>query len=119
MRDEPRILIVDADPALFGLLEEWLAPQGWQAVQEAAAGERFDLVLVDVAFPRQGGIDVLKRVLVEHAATPVLALSSGFFEHVESGGAVAHALGVAAVLPKPFNRDILTAAVRQLLPSAA
>jgi CheY-like chemotaxis protein len=31
----PRILVVDADPALLGLLEEWLG-QGWRVVADLA-----------------------------------------------------------------------------------
>jgi CheY-like chemotaxis protein len=106
-----RILLVDADPALSGLIEEWLAALGCSVVQE-----RPDLILVDVAFPRQGGADVLKRLGAEHPGTPLLALSSNFFGRIERNGAVARALGVAAVLPKPVSREALIAAVRNLVP---
>ena len=120
-RNAPRVLVVDADPALAGLLEEWLAADGCSVVDEQAAidsaGNRFDLVVVDVPFPRQGGLSVLKRVANDHPGAPVLALSASFFAGVESTGAVARALGVAGVLPKPVSREALRAAVRTLLPS--
>jgi CheY-like chemotaxis protein len=48
--------------------------------------------------------------------TPVVALSSNFFARVEANGAVARALGVDAVLPKPLAREALIAAVRTLVP---
>jgi len=32
----PRILVVDADPALLGPLEEWLGGQGWRVVADLA-----------------------------------------------------------------------------------
>ena len=45
----------------------------------------------------------------------MIALSSNFFPGVESTGAVARELGVAAVLPKPVTREALVAAVRRVL----
>jgi DNA-binding response OmpR family regulator len=111
---QPQVLVVDADPALLGLLEEWLGEQGCSVTQEDAGG-RFDLVVVDVPHPRQGALDVLKRVARAYAGAPVLALSSNFFAGIESTGAVARALGVAGALPKPLARDALIAAVRRVL----
>jgi CheY-like chemotaxis protein len=32
----PRILVVDADPVLLGLLEEWLGGQRWRVVADLA-----------------------------------------------------------------------------------
>ena len=109
-----RILLVDADPVLAGLLEEWLAPLGCRLVEE-----RPDLILADVAFPRQGGSQVLKRLGADYPGIPVLALSSNFFARIEGSGAVARALGVAGVLPKPLAREALVAAVRAQLPQLA
>jgi DNA-binding response OmpR family regulator len=108
------ILVVDADPPLHGLLEEWLTAQGWSVLRE---GDPVDLIVVDLAHPVRGGPDVLKRLAREHAGTPVLALSSSFFPSVASDGAVARTLGVAGVLPKPLTRDALLAAVRRTLPA--
>ena len=106
----PRILIVDADPALWELLSEWLGAVGCTIVEEAP-----DLVLVDVPSPRNGGAEVLARLRARHGDTPLVALSSQFFSRVEQSGAVARGLGVAAVLPKPVAREALIAAVRTLL----
>jgi two-component system phosphate regulon response regulator OmpR len=112
-------LVVDADAALLGLLEEWLGNHGHSVVQERAdvglERERFDLVVVDVPFPRQGGLTVLRRIQNEHPRTPILALSSTFFAGVERNGAIARTLGVASVLPMPVTRETLIATVRKLL----
>jgi CheY-like chemotaxis protein len=104
------ILLVDADPALRGLLEEWLQPQGHRVVEAGAA----DLVVVDIPHPRRDGLEVLQRVAREHPRAPRLVLSSSFFPGVDCGGAVAHSLGVAGVLPKPLTREALLAAVQRL-----
>src|SRR5690348_11508817 len=51
-----RILVADADCALYGLLEEWFAASGWQLAgacqPDETALEGYDLILVDVPFPR-------------------------------------------------------------------
>jgi len=120
----PSVLVVDADPALLGLLEEWLGAQGLSVVEErTASGEPlengFDLVVVDVPFPRHCGLEALKRVAHRHPGVPILALSSSFFAGIASTGVVAQALGVAGVLPKPVGREALCAAVRKLLPTSS
>ena len=115
-----RILLVDADPALHGLLEEWLAAQGCtveQAPSGATAREGFDLIVIDVPFPRQSGAGVLDGIARAHPRTPTLVLSAGFFPGIESTGAVARALGVGGVLAKPVSRGALLDAVRRLLPA--
>lgn len=115
-----RVLLVDADPALQGLLEEWLAAHGCtvEAAQSAGHGGRdgFDLIVVDIPSPRQGGTEGLKAVAEAHPQTPILALSSSFFPGVDATGAVARALGVQGVLAKPVTRGGLLDAIRRLLP---
>ena len=106
------ILVVDADPALRDLLQEWLRPLGHRVAEE---GGRADLVMVDIPYPRRDGLDVLKRLAREHPQAPRLVLSSGFFPGVDCGGVVARDLGVAGVLPKPLAHERLVAAVQRLL----
>jgi DNA-binding response OmpR family regulator len=114
--DAPRVLLVDAEPALAGLIEEWLVPQGYRVSQDAAAepADAFDLIVVDIPFPRCG-LQRLRRIASEHPGAPVLTLSSSFFAGIASAGAVARSLGVAGVLPKPLARESLLAAVRAVL----
>jgi CheY-like chemotaxis protein len=103
-----RVLLVDADPALAQLLEEWLSREGCVVVQE-----RPDLVVVDLPFPRERGAEVIERLARAHRGTPIIALSSNFFAGIESSGAVARSLGVACVLAKPLTREALLDALRQ------
>jgi CheY-like chemotaxis protein len=106
-----RVLVLDADPALAGLLEEWLADAGCRIVEHDP-----QVVLVDLPLPRQAGADAARRLRTRHPGTPLVALSSGLFAGVQSSGAVAQALGVDAVLPKPLTREALLGALRRLLP---
>lgn len=108
-----RILVVDADPALYGLLEEWLAEEGCRVVDHEP-----DLVLLDLPLSREAGAGLVRKLAARHPGKPLVALSSNFFAGVEANGAVALALGVNAVLPKPLARAALVGALRRLLPMA-
>jgi CheY-like chemotaxis protein len=106
------ILVADADSALCALLVEWLDEAGCRVVDEHP-----DVILVDVPLPRQGGAaHRVRELAARYPGTPVVALSSSFFSRVEANGAVARALGVDAVLPKPLTREALIGALRGLLP---
>lgn len=116
----PRVLAVDTDRALLGLLEEWLDLCGCQVVadqdvDDGAREGRFTLVIVDLPHPRRGGVELLQRIAHDHPGTPIIALSSTFFPGIDSTGGVARTLGVACVLAKPVSRDSLLTAVRSLL----
>jgi CheY-like chemotaxis protein len=116
---DARALVVDADPALAGLIEEWLEGRGCRVVaaDEEASAPRgpYDLIVIDVPFPRQS-VEQLKRIAERHPGTPILALSSSFF--AGAGSALARALGVARVLPKPLTQEALIGAVDTLLDPA-
>ena len=116
-----RVCVIDADNDWRLLLEEWLRGLGCQVVDPAngcasATAPEVDLVIVDLPFPRQGGVDLVKRITSRHPATPIVALSSNFFSRIECCGPVARDLGVDCVLPKPATREAITAAVRRVLP---
>ena len=115
-----RILVADADCALYGLLEEWLAGTRYELAGACAPGapthDGYDLIVVDVPFPR-ADVDVLKMLRQEHPGTPIIALSSGFLPGVERTGVVARGLGVAAVLPKPLTREALLATADRVVKS--
>jgi DNA-binding response OmpR family regulator len=117
---QARILVVDTDRDLRGLLEEWLATCGCVIEQgeDANAGDavvRVDLVIVDIPHPKRG-CDPLQKLAAAYPGTPIIALSSTFFPGIESTGGVARTLGVACVLAKPVGRESLITAVRSLLP---
>ena len=115
-----RILVVDADATLFALLTEWFGACEC-VLEQVQTGEgiepecRSDAVIVDVAFPRQGGAEAIRRVARAQPGTPIIVLSSSFFAGIEPTGAVARSLGVAAVLPKPLKREALHDAVERIV----
>lgn len=113
-----RVCVIDDDDAWRALLEQWLQGMGCEVVPEptGASAPMVNLVIVDLPFPRQGGVDLVKRITSRHPATPILALSSNFFSRIECCGPLARDLGVDCVLPKPATREAIAAAVRRVLP---
>jgi len=122
---EPRrVLVSNADRAMFGLLAEWLTSVGYEVVNadadgaSAAPGTKFSVAIVDVPFARHGGVELTKGVSARHPGTPILALSATFFSNVLCSGECARAFGVAGVLPKPVAREALLEAVDRLVKNA-
>ncbi|HTP71684.1 MAG TPA: response regulator [Burkholderiaceae bacterium] len=115
-----RVRLVDADLTWRDLLGQWLATLECTVVPEPVGDDEpppaADLVIVDVPFPRCGGVDLVRRIASQHPATPILALSTNFFSGIECCGPVARTLGVDCVLPKPATREALASAVRRVLP---
>jgi two-component system, OmpR family, alkaline phosphatase synthesis response regulator PhoP len=79
-----RILLVEDEPGLVLTLSDRLAREGY-AVDSAidgetglarAAGEAFDLILLDVMLPKLGGFDVLKDLRKKNVDTPVIMLTA-------------------------------------------
>ena len=86
MANSTKVLLIDADPALSELLEEWLADHGCRVVDD-----RPDLVLVDLPVPRERGLARLKELGDAYPDTPVVAM------------------------PKPLIRDAFVAALRRAM----
>lgn len=102
-----------------GLLMEWLTAAGYavreRGLREEPTGERADLVIVDLYMPRQAGGDVVRAVQQAHPGTPVIATSAQFRAGLGDSGWAARALGVRRLIAKPFKREDLLSAVRELL----
>jgi len=105
------VAIEDADDLVRQVLERWLEEAGYKVTgspRDSAA-----LVIVDVASPRsaQARLEELRR---EYAA-PILVLSGRFRRGLARSAEAARRLAVEMVLPKPFTRAELLAAVDEAL----
>jgi len=78
-----KVLLIDDDRELTGLLVEYLAEEGFDAraiddprlgLQEAISNS-YEIVILDVMMPRINGIDVLQRIR-KTSSIPVLMLSA-------------------------------------------
>ena len=117
VQQKERILVVEPNDLILGLLERWLGEAGYTVVVETsqrlpqAAGEggKPHLVIIDVPTPRSAE-KIIKSVREVHAS-PILLLSARFRRGTGSSISVARQLGVRKVLPKPFTRGELLSAV--------
>ena len=116
----PRLLLVEDDPDLAGLLTELLTGEGYD-VDTAGDGQRglhlgltrdYDLMLIDRGLPAIEGLDLLTRLRSRGRSTPTLVLSAlgNPRDRVEGLDA-----GAEDYLGKPFDLDELLARLRALL----
>ena len=114
-----RILIVDDDIELCGLVSEYLAPEGFrvEAVHDGETGLQrsltgnYLLVVLDVMLPGMSGFDVLRRIRAT-SRIPILLLTARG-EDVDR--IVGLEIGADDYLPKPFNPRELVARIRAVL----
>jgi two-component system, cell cycle sensor histidine kinase and response regulator CckA len=117
-----RVLYVDDEAQLVTLSVNFLERlgyrvEGYVSPHEALASFRrqpdaFDLVVTDYNMPGLSGLDVAIEVAGLRPSTPVL-LASGYMRPAEAQQATA--LGIGAILPKPYTFDELGAAVHRQL----
>lgn len=116
-----RVLIAVGEQRLASLIGRGLKEEGYStelAVDGAAALDRvaedppFDLLILDAALPKRGGLDVLKILREDRADAPVLVLTAG---GATNDVVRALNLGADATLAKPFVFDEFLARVRALL----
>lgn len=119
-----RILVVDDDPAIRGLLRMPLHDAGYDVVEQengmkASAWfveNRADLLILDVVMPEMDGIQFAWEMKRRRPEMPILAISAG--EHIMSRDLCLKfmkSLGAVEALPKPFDLDHLLKRVKKLL----
>lgn len=108
------VAIEETDELIRELLERWLAEEGY--CLSPAPGQSALLVIVDIPTPR--GAQSRIAALQKEYAAPVLLLSGRFRRGLAGSVEAARRLGVKKVLPKPFTREELLAAVHESLEGA-
>jgi CheY-like chemotaxis protein len=89
------------------------APSAAQALEWIAQGLAVDLLLTDVVLPGMNGIALAERVAADRGSVRVLFMSAFTSEAGVPDGSVQGR--PCAFLQKPFSRDVLARAVRELL----
>ena len=124
MSEQPRILVVDDDPAILQLLTDILSAQGFRIDGAPSARRCFelisepnqppDLILLDVMLPDISGFDALERIRKSTAtsAIPVAVIST---LPERSYRRRADELGADEYLQKPFKPMEVVEAVKRLL----
>jgi DNA-binding response OmpR family regulator len=122
VQQQARILVVEPNDLILGLLQRWLGEAGYTVVlgtaptlTEAVTDQKPDLIIIDAPTPRSADniIEAVRRVHV----SPILLLSARFRRGTGSSVSLARELGVRNVLPKPFTRGELLSAVSESLSS--
>jgi DNA-binding response OmpR family regulator len=116
MNDGKRLLLVDDDRELGGLLSEFLGREGYKVdiardgksgLDRAGSGEHA-LVILDIMLPELSGFDVLKS-LRARSDVPVIALTA---RGDDVDRIIGLELGADDYLPKPFNPRELAARIK-------
>lgn len=120
-----RILVIDDNEDLRGLLQLMLKREGYE-VDAAANGEEgmdifrkkpADLVITDILMPGKGGLGVLLELQRDFPQAKTIAISGGFKGASGDNLAITQVLGVQRTLTKPFEQQDLLKAVKQVLGS--
>ena len=114
-----RILIVDDDEELAGLLSELLTREGFRVDMQhdgvkglaTALGGGYDLMVLDVMLPGMDGFGILRRVRRE-SRLPILMLTA---RGEDEDRIIGLELGADDYLPKPFNTREFVARVRAIM----
>ncbi|OLB04994.1 MAG: hypothetical protein AUH14_09785 [Candidatus Rokubacteria bacterium 13_2_20CM_69_15_1] len=119
-----RILIVDDDTSIVGLLQQFFESTGYHVEFALHGGDALtliqhdppDVVLLDIAMPGLDGVQVLQRILALEAAPPVIIVTG----HEEGALSVqTRAMGAFDYITKPFDLSRLSRAVDAALASAS
>ena len=118
--DSPRILVVDDDPGMRGVLADILESHGYstkgagsgeEALQEAKV-HHCDLALVDLRLPDMPGTELLQPLLKANAHMAIILLTG--FADLDSAVEALHG-GAFAYLTKPMNVGDLLSKIEEAL----
>jgi DNA-binding response OmpR family regulator len=114
-----RVLVVDDEPEVREVLQEFLLTRGYDVVVASSGAEalgaldptgpdRPDVVLLDVTMPGMDGVETLRRMAKVDPLIPVIMVTANTDIDVTS-----KLLGLGAVdyIPKPFDLDYLDQAI--------
>src|SRR5690242_19943166 len=115
-----KVLIVEDEPVLAGLLARGLRAEGYVVVPAAtgvdglqkAIANRFDVAILDLMLPGLSGYEVLEQLRLYQVWTPVLILTA---KDEDDDQIKALDLGADDYLTKPFSFGILVARLRALI----
>ncbi|HKF42913.1 MAG TPA: response regulator [Thermoanaerobaculia bacterium] len=120
VRVQPIVFIVDDDVSVRESLEPLIRFEGWQPEAFASAREFLarkpaevpNCLILDVELPGLNGLDLQERIAAERREMPILFLTG----HADIPRTVrAMKAGAAEFLTKPFDDDVLLAAIRRAL----
>jgi CheY-like chemotaxis protein len=118
-----RVLIIDDDEQVRALLHEILDRAGYE-VTEAANGLEglnlyragpVDLVITDLLMPEKEGVETIVELRREFPDARIIAMSGGGRNAGRDYLSIAAQLGAGATMAKPFSRQEVLNAIRDVL----
>jgi DNA-binding response OmpR family regulator len=118
------VLVIDDDAGVRASLQLFLeiagyrvlsARDGLEGIREFQA-RRPDIVITDILMPEQEGMETIVQLRALAPEVPIVAISGGGRFGEADVLAMAQSLGANAVLPKPFDAEMLLAAIERLVP---
>ncbi len=119
----PRILLVDDDELLRGVLHQILvragydvddAPNGKVAVQ-GYRRQRCDVVITDIVMPDEEGLGTIRELRRVDPNAKIIAISGGGLGKAGDYLGIAQMLGAMRTLAKPFFPEALLAMIAEVL----
>jgi DNA-binding response OmpR family regulator len=116
-----RLLVVEDESLLRGLVAQFLQNEGFQVIEAAdglegvethAEAGPIDLVLMDLNLPRLSGVEACRRIRAAVPNQPILVCSASILDGNEQE---LRSLGIEHYLPKPFHPRALLHAIRAIL----
>jgi len=122
--DQKKILIIDDEPEIVGLLAARLNANGYAtttafngtAGAEKALEERPDLILLDIMMPEVDGLQTLRKIKENEATKdiPVVMVSAKVQSEDQEAAKV---LGAVDFVAKPYKPDELMRKIKEALSS--
>src|SRR5262245_5940220 len=117
---QDRLLVIDDDIELFGLLQRFLKREGFQAESastaaaglEKAAKAAYALIVLDVMLPDTSGFEALRSLRASGIRAPVLMLTA---RGDTQDRVLGLEMGADDYLAKPFDPSELAARIRAIL----
>ncbi|HLR17086.1 MAG TPA: two-component system response regulator OmpR [Alcanivoracaceae bacterium] len=115
-----KVLVVDDDARLRGLLQRFLEEQGYlvkavadaEQMDRALSRELYSIMVLDLMLPGEDGLSICRRLRESGSELPILMLTAKGDDTERIEGLEA---GADDYLPKPFNPRELDARIRAIL----
>ncbi|MDF3023406.1 MAG: response regulator receiver protein [Alphaproteobacteria bacterium] len=125
MEDKLRIMVVDDEEQVRGVVCENLSACGFDVVYARDGQEALNMidegthqpqiVITDIIMPRKEGLEVIMELRRRHPDIRLIAISGGGRTKSADFLHLAKKLGADAILPKPLDIDMLEKTVRELV----
>lgn len=120
MEHEVSLLVVEDEEKIRTALVDFLEFHGFKVVaavdgleaEQAVAGGRFDIILLDLMLPKISGEQLCSQWRREGLQTPIIMLTAKGLEHEKVGGLN---LGADDYVTKPFSLEELLARIKAVL----